>query len=187
MADGGHHTTCRRHLQQHHDQHQQHGRERPVDDDQHHSDHGDRDEGDLDHALVAGFVHVRGERTLAGDIGFHARRWVRVIDDLAHRGHRFVGQRLALIAREVDLNVSGLAVGALGTGRGDQVAPVVLHVLNVFGVGLQCADQLVVIVMGFGAEWLVTLQHDHRDRVGVELIETLADLLHRHECRCVLR
>ncbi len=57
------------------------------------------------------------------------------VDDVADGLHRLVGQRLALVAGDVDLHVGGLAVDALGAGRGQGVTPEVLDVLYVGGVG----------------------------------------------------
>ena len=48
--------------------------------------------------------------------------------------------------------------------------------LDVRGVLLDPLDQVVVVVVGVGAERLVALEHDHGRTVGVELAELLADV-----------
>ena len=58
---------------------------------------------------------------------------------LLHGLDRLVGQRLALVAGQVHLDVDGLAVVALRAGGGQRVAPEVLDVLDVLGVGLELA------------------------------------------------
>ena len=63
-----------------------------------------------------------------------------LVDDLLHGLDRFVGQRLALVAGEVHLDVGGLAVVALRARAGQRVAPQILNVLNVFGVGVELLD-----------------------------------------------
>ena len=85
---------------------------------------------------------------------------------------------------QVDLDVGGLAVGALRAGRGQRVAPEVLDVLDVLGVGLELLDHVVVVAVRLVAERLVALQHDHRRAVGVELLEVGADVLHRDHRGC---
>ena len=54
---------------------------------------------------------------------------------------RLVGQRLALVAAQIHLDVGGLAVVALRAGRGQRVAPEVRDVLDVCGVGLELLDR----------------------------------------------
>ena len=158
-------------LDEHHEQDQEHRRDRPVDDQQHHRDDADRDERDPEDALVAGVVLVGDQRRRAGDVRLDPRRRRGGVDDLADRGDRLVGQRLALIAAQVHLHVGGLAVGALRTRRRQRVAPEVRDVLDVRGVGLELVDELVVVAVRLVAERLVALQHDHRGAVGVELLE----------------
>ena len=102
-------------------------------------------------------------------------------DDVADCPHRLVALRPALITRQIDLDEGGLAVGALGAGGGDEVAPVILDVLDVCGVGLEFADQSVVVLVCVRTEGLVTFQHDHGQAVGVELVELLPKSLHRDE------
>ena len=112
-------------------------------------------------AGVADDVQVVGERGRTRDVGLHARRGLRLLDDLADGLDAFVGQGLALFAGQVDHHVGGLAVGALRTGRGQRVAPEVLDVLDVLGILLQLADDLVVVVVRVGAERLLALDDDH--------------------------
>ena len=80
---------------------------------------------------------------------------------------------------QIELDVGGLVVGALRPGSRQRIAPEVLDVLDVFLVGFELVDEAVVVLVGFVAERLVALQHDHRRAVGVELLEVLADALHR--------
>jgi len=117
----------------------------------------------------------------AGDVGLHPRRRRSVGHDLANAVDRFVGQRLTLVAAQVDLHQSGLAVLALRTTRRQRVAPEVLNVLDVGGVGVELLDQDVVVVVGVLAELLVALEDDHRGTVGVELLKLLPDVAHRHD------
>jgi hypothetical protein len=171
VADHRDHASRRRHFDEDHEDDKRRRRDGPVDDQQHHHDGHHRDHGDLHHALVTGFGPVGRQRCLAGDVGLDSRRRVRPVNDVANRRDGLVAQRLALVACEVHLNVGGFAVGTLRTGRGDQVTPVVLHVLDVFGVLLQLVDQIVVVTMGLVAERLVALEDDHGHAVGVELLE----------------
>ena len=136
--------------------------------------------------LVARVVLVVGQRRGAGDIGLDA--WWRrgVVDDVADRLHGLVRQALALVACQVDLNVGGLAVGALRSRGRQRIAPEVLDVFDVLRVGLELVDQAVVILVRGVAERLVAFQHDHRRAVGVELLEGLADALHRLQRRRVV-
>ena len=64
---------------------------------------------------------------------------------LLDRLDRLVGQRLALVAGEIHLDVGGLAVVALRTRAGQRIAPQILDVLDVFGVGIELFDDLVVV------------------------------------------
>ena len=98
-----------------------------------------------------------------------------LFDDIAHRIDGLVGQRLALVAGEVQLHQCRLAVGALRAGRRQRIAPEILNVLYVLGVLGELLNQAVVVVVGVGAERLIALQNDHRRTVGVELAEHLAD------------
>ena len=112
---------------------------------------------------------------------------MRLVDDLADRLDRLDAQRRALVTRKVHLHVRGLGVGALRTCRGDQVAPEIVHMLDVLGVGLQLADEIVVVAACLDAERLIALEHDHRHAVGVELLEVRTQLLHRDHRRRFLR
>ena len=59
-----------------------------------------------------------------------------LLDDVAHGGDGLVGQRLAHVAAQIELNVRGLAVVALRPRRGQRIAPEVRDVLDVGRVGL---------------------------------------------------
>ena len=63
-----------------------------------------------------------------------------MVDDFADRFDGIVCQSRALVAGQIHLNVGGFAVGALGSGRSQPVAPEVLDVLDVLGV-LRGADE----------------------------------------------
>ena len=136
------------------DQHEERGDDRAVDEEQHHRDHHEGDRGDLRGALAAHLELIGDERRRAGDIGLDTRRRLRVVNDVADGVDGLVGQRRALIAREVHLNVGGLAVRALRARRGQRVPPEVLDVLDVLGVLLELADQGVVELVGVRAERL---------------------------------
>ncbi len=102
-------------------------------------------------------------------------------DDVPNGLHRLVGQRLALVAGDVHLHVSGLAVDALGAGRGQRIAPEVLDVLDVFGVGPQFSDHLVVERVRVRAQRIIALEHDHHRTAGVVLLKHLADAFRRDQ------
>ncbi len=89
----------------------------------------------------------------------------RLRDDVAHRVDRLQRQRLALVAREEDLNVGGLAVRTLRARRRQRIAPEVLHMLDVLGVLVEPLDQLVVVGVRLGAERLVAFEDHHRGAV----------------------
>ena len=169
------------HFDEHGCEHQQRGQHRAVDEKQHQRDRPDGDPGDLCGALAAHVELIGDQWRRPGDVGLDARRRFRLVDDVAKRAYRLVGQRRALITRKVHLNIGGLAVGALGSRRGQGVAPVVLNVLDVFAVLFELADQRVVIPVGVGAQRLITFQDDHGRAVGVELMEHVTDALDRLE------
>ena len=139
VAEECHHTAGRGQLQHDHDEGQQHGDDRPVDEQQHHDDHRERDGLDHLHASVAGDVLVRCQRGGTGDERLHARRRLHAVDDALDGLDRLVGQRLALVACQVHLDVGGLAVVALRARGGQRVAPEVLNALDVLLVGLELA------------------------------------------------
>ncbi len=123
----------------------------------------------------------------AGDIGLDPGRRRCVIDDVTHRIDGLIGQRLALVAGEVQLHQCRLAVVTLRAGRRQRIAPEVLNVLYVLGVLAELFDQAVVVVVGVGTERLIALQDDHRRTVGVELAEHLADAFTGLQRRRILR
>ena len=65
-----------------------------------------------------------------------------------------VGLAATGVAVQVHLDLSGLAVIALGAGRRERVTPEVLDMLNVGGVGPQPLDQFVAEAVCFVAWWL---------------------------------
>jgi hypothetical protein len=58
--------------------------------------------------------------------------------------------------------------------------------LHVFGVSLQTFHQAVVVTVRLLAELFVALQDDHRDAVGVRLVELCANAFRSNHCRRVL-
>ena len=82
---------------------------------------------------------------------------MRLVDDIADGFDRFVGQRFTLVTGEVDLDVGGLGVVALGSRSGQRVAPQVLNVFNVFGVGVKLFDDLVVVGVSIAAQGILAL------------------------------
>ena len=97
--------------------------------------------GDFRDTLLARVGLIGDQRTRPGDIGLDPR-WRR------HRIHDFpdgsvdsVAQTAAHVAGEVDLDVGGLLVVALGARRGQRVAPKILDVLNMLCV---CSSRLTI-------------------------------------------
>ena len=105
---------------------------------------------------------VVGQRGGAGDKDLHACRWRHLRHRVAHGLDRFAGQRLTLIAGQIELDVGGLTVGALRPGRSQRVTPEVLNVLDVGGVCPKFGDETVVEFVCVCAQGGVALQHDHR-------------------------
>ena len=138
------------------------------------------------HAAVAGDVLIGRQCGRAGHVGLDPGGRGHALDDLLDGLDRLVGQRFALVAGEVDLDVGGLAVVALCTGRGQRVAPEVLDVFDVFGVGVELFDDLVVVACARRAERIFAFQHDHHRAVGLVLVEYRAHVLRRdHRLRIV--
>ncbi len=185
VAQQGDDPAGRGHLDSDHHQDQYDGDDGAVDQKQHDEDDHQGHGGDLVDALVAGLLLVGHQRAGSGDEDLQAGRRLGSGDDVANRLHGLVGQALALVAGQIELHVGGLAVGALRAGRRQRVAPEVLDVLDVPGVGPQCVHQPGVVVVGFTAQRRVALQHDHRRGVGVELLEGLPDLFHRLQGRSI--
>ena len=119
------------------------------------------------------------ERRGAGDVRLDAGRRRGARDDVADRLDGLVRQGLALIARQIQLNVGSLPVGALRARGGQRVPPEVLDVLDMLLVGFELVDQTVIEVVRVLAEGLVAFQDDHHRTVGIELLEVLAHALHR--------
>ena len=122
----------------------------------------------------------------ACDVGLDPGWWDGLVDHGAQRLDRLVGQALALVAGEEHLGVGGLAVGTLRPGRGQRVAPEVLDMRDVSGVGGQSRDEVVVVGVRLGAEGLLALDDDHGRVVGVELAEDFSDMAYRDQRRGVL-
>ena len=135
-----------------HGQQQGHRDERSVDEKQHHEDHRDRGDHDLHDRLVAAGKTVGRDSGRTGDVGLHPLRRGDAVHDLADGSDGVVGRRLALIANEIQLNIGGFAVGTLRARRGERITPEVLDVLHIFRVGLQPADDVLVVVMRVVAE-----------------------------------
>ena len=179
VAGESHHAAGHGQLQEHHHHRQQDGDDGAVDEQQHGGDDAEGQHGDRPQAAVAGDVGVGDQRRRAGDVGRHPGRRRHAFDCLLGGVHRLVGQRLAHVSGQIHLDIGGLAVGALRAPGGERVAPEILNVFNVFGVGVELGDDLVVVVVRIVAERLVALQDDHHRGVGPELVENLADAVHR--------
>src|SRR6185312_10091533 len=119
------------------------------------------DERDLRYALLTRVGLISEQRTRAGDVRLDSRRRGHRVHDLANGRGRLVRQPAAHVAGEVNLDVRGLLIVALGTRGGQRIAPEILDVLNVCLVLLDALDDLVVVAVRFGPEWLVALQQDH--------------------------
>ncbi len=141
-----HHAARRQQGEEREEELDQRGADRAVDDQQHASDRDQGDQGDHAEAGVADDVLVASERRRTRHVRFHAGWGLRLLDRLAGRLHALVRQRHALLTREVQHHVGGLAVGALCARRGQRVAPEVLDVLDVLGVLPQLLDDLVVVL-----------------------------------------
>ena len=129
------------------------------------------------HAAVAGHVLIGGQCRGPGDVGLHPGGRRDASDDFLHGLDGLVGQGFALVAGEVDLGVGRLAVVALRACPGERVAPHVLNVFDVFGVGIELGDDPVVEGVRVGAQGLLTLQQDHDRAVGLVLVEQRAHAL----------
>lgn len=80
-----------------------------------------------------------------------------------------------------------LAVQALRTGSRDRLAPRIHHVLNVFGVALEPAHQIVVVLMIGAVERPIGFQHQHGQAGGCGLLELFTDMQHRPLRRGIVR
>ena len=178
-------STCTRQRDEGHEQLDQRGDDRAVDQQQHDRDRAQGEQRDFGQAVVADDVHVVGQRRRAGDVGLDPGRRGFVVDDLADGLDGFVGLRGALVTGDVDLHVGALGVGALRARRGEPVAPEVLDVLDVLGVLAQFAHDVVVVAVRGVAERLLAFHHDHHRAVGIELVEVVSHPHHRLHRRCV--
>ena len=175
VREHGDDAAGRGQLDHHREDHEKHRGETTVEREQHHRDHPEGDQGGFQRAVAAHLELIGDQGRGAGDIGLDARRRRGVVDDVAHRIDGLIGQRLALVAGEVQLHQCRLAVGALRAGRRQRITPEILNVLDVLGVLGELLDQAVVVVVRVGTERLIALQDDHRRTVGIELVEHLAD------------
>ncbi|GLE50925.1 hypothetical protein ATCCBAA256_05110 [Mycobacterium montefiorense] len=97
------------------------------------------------------------QRARAGDVCLDSRRRGHRVHDLAEGRGRLVRQPAAHVASEVNLDVRGLLIVALGTRRRQRITPEILDVLNMYLVLLDAPDDLVVVAVRFGPERLVAL------------------------------
>ena len=144
---------------------------RAVHQQQHGENHQHGHHGDLDEGAVAAVVHVRHQRRGAGHVGRHTLGRGCPVHDVPDGVDRLFGQGGALVAGEVELDVDGLAVGALRARRRERISPEVLHVLDVRRIGSQLFDDAVVVMVGVVTEFVVAFQDKHREIVGVRLLE----------------
>jgi hypothetical protein len=157
----------RAHLETHHDQNQQHRADGAVGDKEHGHDDHTRDAHHFEHAFIGGFVHVGGQRCRTGDVDLEPVGRRRIVDDLPDRFDGLVSLGAALVAGQVELDVSGFAVPALDAGGRKWISPHVVDMLQVLGVGLQLCHHAVVVAVCLLAELLIAFQNDHRDAVRV--------------------
>ncbi|SLD61819.1 Uncharacterised protein [Mycobacteroides abscessus subsp. massiliense] len=127
---------------------------------------------------MTGHLGVGVEYGRAGDMGLDTRWGRHGVDNVAHRGHRFMAGTGALRTIEEDLHIGGPAVHTLGACRGQRIAPEVLDVLHVLVIGLELGDDVVVVLVRAVAQFVVAFQNDHRRGVRVVLLEHLADVQH---------
>jgi hypothetical protein len=97
----------------HRENHQKHRGQTAVKRKQHYCDHPEGDQGGLQGAVATDLELIGDQGSGAGDIGLEAGRRRCVVDDVAHRIDGLVGQRLTLVAGEVQLHQRRLAVVAL--------------------------------------------------------------------------
>ena len=162
-----------------HEQLDQCGDERAVDQQQHDRDRAQGEQRDFGQAVIADDVHVVRQRRRAGDVSHDPGRRGLVVDDLADGLDGFVGLRGALVTGDIDLDIGSLGIGALSARRGEPVTPEVLDVLDVLGVLAQFAHDVVVVAVRGVAERLLTFHHDHDRAVGTELVEVVPHPHHR--------
>ena len=137
----------------------------------------------LDDRSVATFAHIRNERrgpvtyalTPGGGGVRSTMSWTASTDSFAKVSPRLTG--------EIQLNIRGLAIGALRGGRREWIPPEILDVLHMLRIVFQLTNQPVVVLVSIVAEGLLTLQDDHRHTVGIGFLEDLTHALHRLERR----
>ena len=144
---------------------------RAVHEQQHGENHQHGDHGDLDEGAVAAVVHVRHQRRGAGHVGRHAFGCGSPVHDVPDGLDRLFGKGGALVAGEIQLDVDGLAVGALRARRRERIPPEVLHVLDVRRIGSQLSDDAVVVTVGVVTEFGIAFQNKHREIVGIRFLE----------------
>ena len=183
IAQGGRDTLGGKEFDANDDQTEDRRHDGAVNQQQHHEDDADRDQGHRGQALAALGIRIGDDRGIARHVCLDARWCGCLVDDFPHSGHGLDAGRRALIADEEYLHVGGLAVGALRPGSGQGVTPEVLQTLDVRGVCSQLTDDVVVELVCAVAEFVLSLQNDHRRRVRIELMEYLTDVHHGLERR----
>ena len=173
VPEEGDHAAGRGHLDRDRDQCEQCGDDGAVDEQQHQPDHPEGERGDLDVAVLPHRELIGHQCRRAADVRLDpGRRW-SVGHDLAHGGDGFVGLTAPGVAGQIHLDESSLAVVALRPRRRQRIAPEVLDVLDVLGIGLHFGDQHVTETVRFGTQWLFAFEHDRDQAVGVVLAEHL--------------
>ena len=85
-------------------QQQNDGDDRTVDNQQNHEDHYAGDSGDLQNRIVAAALHIRNQRSRAGEVDAESGRRRRPVHDIPDRRHGLVTQSRTLVARQVQLH-----------------------------------------------------------------------------------
>ena len=119
-----------------HQQQEDDGDDRTVDQKQRDKDHRDADQRDCGDRSVAAAVHIRGDRRGPRDICLEPRRRRCLCDDLSERPRSIRCPRASPgVTGEIHLNICGLTIRALrGTPR-EFVTPEILDVLHMLRVG----------------------------------------------------
>ncbi|CPU62557.1 Uncharacterised protein [Mycobacteroides abscessus] len=102
------------------------------------------------------------------------------VHDPANGLHRLVRRDTLPWISKGHLYIGGFAVEALRGGLRHVIAPEILHMLHMCRIGLQLANQVIVVAVGVLAEWLLPLHDNHGHHAGVRLVEQLA-----HSLRCL--
>ncbi|BBX59977.1 hypothetical protein MSHO_53220 [Mycobacterium shottsii] len=120
-------------------------------------------------------LHVSHQCRCPGDVDRDPGRRLGAVNDAADSFDGFVAQRLTLVAGQIQLDISGLVIGTLRPGSGKRIPPEILDVLHVPGIATQPTDQIVVVLVGVGAEGLVAFQNNCHDAVGIRFLEHRPD------------